>query len=179
LRTTLCEKALSTFREWNEHSWVAVALLTYAGIRAGQGDFVAAIDASVESAALYIGRQAICGAKRRRSEIYAVIWSRNISGTMLPSMDGVRCVCFAKWGDRHGEATALVSLADMVLRCNAPGNQTEAREFLTAAQRLQAEHPMAVGGNPPRTNSRSGIERPIIGGNRTRTTRIISRRPIQ
>ena len=49
---------------------------------------------------------------------------------------------FRKVGDRHGEATALVSLAEVLLRESAPSStaQVEAQDYLKVAVELQTKH---------------------------------------
>ena len=135
----LCTQVLAIFREWNEASWVASSLLTRAGMRAGRGDFAAAAQDCAESTAIsqttgYVRAEAQAQRDWCRYLIAQQLWS-------AAAEHGQQALAlFRKVGDRHGEATALVSLAEVLLRDRAPGSAAKAQDYLKVAVELQRQH---------------------------------------
>jgi predicted ATPase len=135
----LCAQVLEIFREWNELSWVASSLLTRAGMQAGKGDFASAVQDCAESAAIsqttgYVRAEAQAERDWCGYLIAQQLWS-------AATEHGQRALLlFRKVGDRHGEATALINLAQVLLRDRAPGSTAQAQDYLKRAVALQAQH---------------------------------------
>jgi predicted ATPase len=132
-------ESLAVFREWNEHSWVAVCLLTRAGIYAARDDFASACAACAESAALYESY----GYARGQGEVERD-WCRYLAAQRLwddaEEHGRVALRLYRKIGDCRGEASALLCLAD-VLFCRAASDDfARANELLAEGTALQACH---------------------------------------
>jgi predicted ATPase len=140
LAETLCKQVLTVFREWNEQTWIAVALLTQAGTRAGRGGFAAATEDCAESAAIYRSAGYARGeAQAERDQCRYLAAQRLWDAAADHGRHAL--FLFRKVGDHHGEATALLSLADVSLRRGGvPDDMDQAHEYLTEAAVLQACH---------------------------------------
>ncbi|HVK02867.1 MAG TPA: AAA family ATPase, partial [Armatimonadaceae bacterium] len=133
----LIEPALAEFRRGGEVSWTAIALLTRAGVRAGRGDFAGASAACAESTALYLPLGYARGEAQARRD-----WCRYLAARGEwdeAAEQGERALAlFRQVGDRHGEATALLILADVAAA--AVERSSRARVYLAEAARLQERH---------------------------------------
>ena len=140
LAESLCEQALTAFRQRNEQTWIATALLTRAGTRASRGDFAAAVEDCAESAAIYQKADYARGEAQAARDHCRYLTAQGF-WEAAADQGQHSLYLFRKIGDHHGEATALLALADIALRrSEAPDDLAQAQAYLTEATQLQSIH---------------------------------------
>ena len=140
LAERLITQALTVFREWNEQSWMAIGLLTWAGTCAGRGDFTAAAAACRESIAAYSQVGYARGEAQAEQALCRYLTAQNKWDEAADH--ALRALAlFRKVGDQHGEATALLHRAEFCLhRPGSPDALAQAQASLSEASALQARH---------------------------------------
>lgn len=136
---TLCEQALTVFREWNEDSWVAFCLLAKASIRAAQGDFADATTICAESFPYYRQLGYVRGEAQAQRDQCRYLVAQKLWDTAAEHGQYALSL-FRKVSDRHGEATALLSLVDVFLSRAAPGDLPQVKELVNEAETLQTRY---------------------------------------
>lgn len=140
LAESLCNQAMQVFRAEMETAWMGNVLVILAGIRAMLGDFVGASTAAVESAALYRTMGYARGEAQVLRDLCRYRAAQHLWADAMEHGHHALSL-FRTVGDRHGEATALLSIADTLLRRNADSTDAvQARELIAEVSRLQAHH---------------------------------------
>jgi predicted ATPase len=139
LAEDLCKQALALFRDWNEQSWTATTLLTQAGILAGRGDFSGAAAACAESVAASQGIGYARGEAQAERDLCRALTALGRWDEGAEHAEHALAL-FRRVGDRHGEATTLLSLAGVFLGRGEPGDLSQAAEHFLDAKELQERY---------------------------------------